>query len=1098
MDRVETILTVGNTKRQQRVACSTTLVVALSLLLAMACSVTLKLFADEPLPEVIDFSRDIRPILSDTCFKCHGPDESTREADFRLDTKAGAFTDLGGYRAIDPGKLETSELYRRITTDDAERMPPDNAERKLSARQIELLGRWIEQGAVWQKHWSLVAPTRPPLPEVNNPQWATNPIDFFVLDRLQRDGISPEPLADRETLIRRVTLDITGIPPTPEEIDTFLLDNSPSAFERVVDRLLASPRYGERMAVPWLDAARYADTSGYQTDGERFMWRWRDWVIEAFNSNMPYDQFTIEQLAGDLLPSATIEQRIATGFNRNHRGNAEGGIIPEEYLVEYVVDRVDTTATVWLGLTMGCARCHDHKYDPIKQKEFYQVFAFFNNIPERGKAFKFGNAEPSMKAPTRSQQAELKRIDKRLAQAHAKFAELSGEITAAQARWEENFSSTASSATSFPAEPIAWPFDARLLARFHLDGAIDNSAPPRAQDEKKDDAADSEPENKPELPGFRGGKASFGEGRFGKAIELDGNRHLEVGDAGGLRYLDEFSIGAWIRPASDAGGGILSKNGDDPRSGGYSLSLEGGKVQANFVSRWLDDCVRVETIEKLQPHRWHHVMVTYNGSRRARGIRIYVNGKSQPLNVHVDDLNQHFRNSRPLRIGSQGNSNRFHGSIDDVRIYLETLNATKVALLATMDSVDAILSTPPKQRTEVQQSKLASYFVENHLPANIDQARREVATLIEKRKKLIVTFPSTMVMEERESRRDTFVLTRGEYDKPGEKVEPGVPSSLPPLPVAAPKNRLGFAQWLVNGSNPLTARVAVNRYWQMYFGAGIVRTVEDLGSQGERPSHPRLLDWLATEFVRTGWDIKALQKLIVTSATYRQSSNINAEKLAKDPNNQLFSRGPRVRLSAEMIRDQALFVSGLFVETLGGPSVNPYQPDGRWKELSGHVYGRDSGASLYRRSMYTFFKRTIAPPSMMNFDAAGREACVVRATRTNTPLQALNLMNDVTYVEAARVLAERVMKEAGPTPSERVSHAFRLATARRPTAEELRILVDGFEAHLSVYRNKPEAATDLVATGEAPRDESLPSDELAAYTNVTNLILNLDEVITKG
>jgi hypothetical protein len=1049
-----------------------------ALLAAMVANPLFTGAAPEPLPATIEFNRDIRPILSDNCFHCHGPDQARRKAKLRLDTEEGAFADLKDGPVIVRGDRSKSALYQRITADtEKHRMPPASSGRKLSDRQIQLLGRWIEQGAKWQKHWAFLTPKRPPLPPVKNVSWPRNGIDYFVLDRLEREGLGPSPEADKPTLIRRVTLDVTGLPPTPAEVDLFLNDNSPDAYEKVVDRLLASPRYGERMAVRWLDAARYADTNGYQSDGERTMWRWRDWVINGFNQNMPFDRFTIEQLAGDLLPNPTLEQRIATGFNRNHRGNAEGGIIPEEYAVEYVADRVETTATVWMGLTMTCSRCHDHKYDPIKQKEFYQVFAFFNNVPERGKAIKYGNSPPLIKAPTPDQQEQLAKLEAKLALAEKKYSHLQPQIAAAQADWEK---------TLKPTEPIRWTPTDHLLAHFALDGANG--------------------EHKPSAVNFVEGSAKYVAGPITQAADFDGVRYIDAGNVGDFGFYDKFTVAAWIKPRGPKGGTILSRMNDTARADGYSVRLEDGKLHVNLVKRWLDDAIRVETERSLPADRWQHVMVSYDGSRVADGIKVYVNGQPEKLKVLLDDLNQSFQTSQPFRIGAGGGpENRFHGAIAVVRIYDAALPAEDAAISALTDTITEIAALTPEKRAPPQTAKVRRYFLEQHAPDPIRQARKELLGLRQQRQQLVESLPTTMVMEEMPKPRDTFVLLRGVYDKHGEKVQPAVPEILKFASQPGTDrfvSRLDFARWLVDPAHPLTARVAVNRYWQSYFGTGLVKTIEDFGVQGEWPSHPELLDWLASEFAGNSWNIKAMQRLIVTSATYRQSSRVTKALLDKDPDNRLLARGPRFRLPAEAVRDQALAVSGLLVERLGGPSVKPYQPAGLWRELGegDMLYGDytpDKGTSLYRRSLYTFWKRTVAPPGMMTFDAAGREMCVVRETRTNTPLQALNLMNDVTFVEASRVLAQRIMTEGGAGPEERLTLAFRLATARKPTAAELQVLVVGYRRHLDDYRKNPQAALKLVRAGEYPRNEKLDVPELAAYTALAGLILNLDETITK-
>ncbi|HMF14284.1 MAG TPA: DUF1553 domain-containing protein, partial [Gemmataceae bacterium] len=800
------------------------------------------------------------------------------------------------------------------------------------------------------------------------------------------------------------------------------------------------------------------------------------WVIDAYSRNLPFDQFTIEQLAGDMLPRPTLEQRIATGFNRNHRLNAEGGIIPEEYAVEYVVDRVETTATVWLGLTLGCARCHDHKYDPIRQKEFYQVFAYFNNVPERGKAVKYGNSPPLIAAPTREQSQDLSELNRQLATAENAFRQLVPELDSAQRAWESSFRTN---------KKIQWSPNSGLVAHFPLDGDTR-------------DALSASQSSRVE------GDLPFGPGPLDRAAVFDGRSFVDAGDVADFGFYDKFTLAAWVHPSGKNGGAIVTRMNDTAYAEGYELRLENERVQLNLSKRWLDDALRVETEHALPPGAWHHVVATYDGSRWATGVRIFVDGEPQWLRVNLDELNQPFQSKEPLRIGARGTSSRFHGAIADVRVYNRVLSPSEAEQTATPDTINAILGIPPVQRTARQTGKLRAYYLDNHAPNTIRQAWQRLLAARDAVEKHVESFPTTMVMEEMSPPRDTHVLIRGRYDKRGDKVAPGLPASLVDRRHDAagtrsvPQNRLEFARWLVEPSHPLTARVAVNRLWQMLFGVGLVKTVDDFGTQGEQPSHPELLDWLATEFVRTCWDTKALLRTIVTSATYRQSSKLTPLLLQKDPENRLLARGPRFRLSAEMIRDQALAASGLLVEKLGGPSVKPYQPAGLVKELTGtEDFVQDHGQNLYRRSLYTYFKRTVAPPTMLTFDAAGRETCVVRETRTNTPLQALALMNEVTFVEAARILAERTMRAGGRTPEERIDYAFRLVAARKPRAQELRVLLEGFHQHLERYRADSVAADKLLNAGEFQRDVRLAASELAAYCAVASLILNLDETITK-
>ena len=1050
-------------------------------------------------PATVEFNRDIRPILSDRCFACHGPDEANRKTALRFDTEEGAFTELaGGGFAIVRGEPEKSGMLRRITSDnEAVRMPPAYlGHDKLSDREIDLIRRWIEQGARWQKHWSFVPPKRPQLPRVKRQDWPRNPIDSFILRRLEREGLSPSPEADQVTLIRRVTLDLTGLPPTPEEVDAFLNDNSADAYERMVERLLQSPRYGERMAVRWLDAARYGDTNGYQSDGVRNMWRWRDWVIDAFNRNMPFDQFTVEQIAGDMLPNATRDQLIATAFNRNHRTNAESGLIDEEFRVEYVADRVETTSTVWLGLTVGCARCHDHKFDPITQKDYYRLFAYFNNVPERGLVFDFGNDEPYIKAPTPEQEARLNELDRKIAAAARRYASHQEELGKAQRDWEKWIRNSRSP---------DWSIQDGLILHFPLDenlreetGVYDRNFPsskypPETDPEEKNGADQKKPSWKevpPEQSLFVGGKV-------GHAGIFDGKRFVDAGQVANFNYMDPFSLAAWIFPTAP-NGAIMSSVEDVAKGQGYGLYLRERKLRFHFTFRWTDVSVRLETEQPLPLHRWHHVLVTYDGKRKAEGTRIYLNGKAQKLRVLFDQLFEPVDSKGPFRIGAgEGPKDRFRGYIDDARVYQKALSAEEVEVLALVETIPEIAAMPPETRSRAQANKLAFCFLDRYAPEPIQQARREWVELQKEREEFFDRIPTVMVMKERETPRETFVLKRGAYDAPGEKVPPGVPKVLPSLSKDYPNNRLGFARWLVHPGNPLPARVTVNRFWQMLFGVGLVKTAEDFGSQGEWPIHPELLDWLATEFIEGGWNVKAVLKTIVMSATYRQSSKVTPELIEKDPENRLLARGSRFRLPAEVIRDQALALSGLLTERIGGPSVKPYQPPGLWKELSGVSYQRDEGENLYRRSLYTYLKRTIAPPAMMTFDATDRETCTVRTTRTNTPLQALNLMNDVTYLEASRKLAERMMKEGGVNPRERIDYAFRLATARPVKSHESEVLLDTFQQFQDSYHKDPEAAVQFLSEGESERDKTLDPPELASYTGVASLILNLDETVTK-
>ncbi len=1033
-------------------------------------------------PAAVDFNRDVRPILSDHCFECHGPDAEQRQAELRLDSKDGLFKKAAEHQNVVAGESAKSELFRRITTvDPDERMPPSDSGRKLTATQISTIKQWIESGAEWQQHWSFVTPSRPKLPPFSDLSWIRNPIDRFVLARLQKEEMKPSVTADKRTLLRRVSFDLTGLPPTPQEIREFLKDDSPDAYERVVDRLLKSPRYAERMTIRWLDAARYADTNGYQTDGPRDMWRWRDWVLEAFHKNMPFDQFTIEQLAGDLLLDATLDQKVATGFNRNHRGNAEGGIVPEEFQVEYVVDRVDTTFTVWQGLTMGCARCHSHKFDPLTQKEYYQLFSCFNNIPENGRALKEGNSPPYVKAPTDQQDAELSQLAKN-------YDEVMDEFFAGSSKLQKQFTKWRNGSWKKQQDRI--PDDWQIDRQLHFHAPLDS---PEAT------LVDSATQEHKPVNVVANGSVEFAEGRHGKAIQLSGQGFVELAEGGKFGYFDRFSLSAHVFMPELKAGTVVSKMLLIDRGAGYNLHItDDGKVQLNLVKRWLDDSLRVETKAAIPAGRWVHLLATYDGTRTSAAIQLYVDGVRSAHKANLDGINQSFASDEPIRIGA-GNSN-FHGLIDDVRIYDRVVESAEISSIAETRSLKDLLALPVDEISTLAHDKLTYFFWRVGGPKssvsivrNADRTRR---ALSEFRR----TIPTVMVMREMKTPRETHVLTRGQYDRPGERVTFGTPAALPPLPDEAPADRLGLAKWLVSRENPLTARVTVNRFWRDIFGTGIVKTTEDFGVQGERPSHPELLDWLAVEFMESDWGVKRLIKTIVMSNTYRQKSGRQKSEGGSqngDPENRLLSRGPRGRLSAEMIRDQALLASGMLTEKLGGPSVRPYQPEGLLKEIaSDTTYEQDHGPDLYRRSLYTYWKRTVAPPMMTNFDAAGRESCEVRQSRTNTPLQALNLLNDVTFVESARVLAQNTLA-ARHDDATRLTDVFGRIVGRPPGELEQRVLLASLAYHRKRFSTENDAANELIETGEWPVDESLAAAELAAWTTLTSTIFNLDEAVTK-
>ncbi len=1024
-------------------------------------------FADTP-----RYGRDIRPILADKCFRCHGPDAASRKAELRLDRREDAIALRDGLRAVSPGDSGSSELLHRIThKDEDDRMPPPDSGLVLNSTEIATLRQWIIQGARYEKHWSLTVPIRPPLPLVKNATWLRNGIDTFILSRLEREKIGgPSPVATKETLIRRLSLDLTGLPPTIEEIDAYLGDHSSGAYERVVDRLLNSPRFGEKMAGPWLDAARFADSNGYFTDMERTMWPWREWVIRAFNDNMPFDQFTIEQLAGDLLPGATLQQKIATGFNRNHMVNNETGIIADEFRVEYVADRVKTTSTVWMGLTLECARCHDHKYDPISQEDYYRFFAFFNNVPEKGLDGGRGNAAPVLNVATAAQTARLKSLEKKIQLAEQEFKSTEEQLRIAQTKWEETCLSNLPKAT-----------DDGLIAHYAFEGdLVDSTGGGR--------------------DGAKQGEVGFKPGYLGNAVELSGGSAIEVDANLPIGNGEAFSAGAWIYSTGGGTACVISKIDDAHGLRGFDLVLRKGKAVVHLIHQWNGNAIEVATVESVSGRQWQHLMFTYDGSGHAAGVSIYLNGDRQALEIRRDALTGSFATAEPLRIGRRQASASFQGRIDDARIYHRALGETEVRNLASGQFLRGAMAVSSDKRDKFLQQKLRDYFVSQHAENIQRQAVAELARLKGEAADYKASLPIMMVMAEEQKPRSSFVLERGEYNRRGKLVEPGVPASLSPLPANEPPNRLGLARWLMAPENPLTARVIVNRYWSEIFGRGIVATSEDFGSQGDWPEHPELLDWLACEFRENGWNVKGLLRLIVTSAIYRQTSRSNSERIALDPDNRFLARGPRFRMTAETLRDNALRLSGLLAEVMGGPSVKPYQPDGLWREMtydSGLSYQPDLGASLYRRSLYTYWKRQSPPPNMLLFDAPTRETCTVARTRTNTPLQALALMNDPTFVEAARNLAGRMMREAGSQAAARIRHGFRIATGRHPSADELGILERIHEKQLPAYRANPQAAHDLLNVGSTSCDPSLDTVELAALTAVANLILSLDETITK-
>jgi hypothetical protein len=1014
--------------------------------------------------ETIRFDRDVRPILSDKCFYCHGPDQENREADLRLDVEELARDTIGD--------ADDSQLVARITSADPDEvMPPADSHKKLSATEIDLLTRWVADGGQWTEHWSFVPPAKPEVTDAG-----ANPIDQVVRQRLDQERLQPTQQASREKLIRRVTYDLTGMPPTLAEIDAFLADESQEAFEKVVDRLLASNRYGQRMALMWLDAARYGDTSVYHADGPRDMWAWRDAIVDAYNDNMPFDQFSINQIAGDLRPDATDKQKLLAGFNRNNGTTDEGGAIAEEYRVEYAVDRVKTTSTVWLGLTMECAQCHDHKYDPISQEDYYKFYSFFNVSRDDGMQTRNGNAEPKVDVFDREKQKQIPGVEQQLTSVQQRQQTIESECEPELAKWIEQQSSAAGDQQVNT--------DGCIVQMLLSEGSGDNTTDTIANDRKAKIH----------------GNAKWVKSRDDWGIQFDGGNYIDLGDVGNFERTDEFSYGGWFKPQKDTGGAMLARMDDGNGFRGYDLYVAGGKVAVHIIHKWEANAIKVTTKKSLEPDQWHHIFATYDGSSKAAGIKIYVDGKVWKWNVNEDDLTETIQTETSLLIGSRHPGSRLKGVVDEIQVYSRQLSDSEVKLLAESSSLQALLTIIPEERTVQQNDAIRRYYLTTqHI--EYQKAEKQAAELNKKLSELRKPITSVMIMGDMEEPRDTFILNRGAYDSPTDrKVQSDTLSILPAMREGLPKNRLGMANWLFQDDHPLTARVAVNRYWQMFFGRGLVSTAEDFGAQGEFPSHAELLDWLAVDFRESGWDIKRFIKQLVMSETYRRSSRTSAEHFASDPQNRLYARGPRFRLQGEFIRDTALQLSGLLVDTYGGPGVKPYQPPGLWVEvgLSGKPeFKQDHGEKLYRRSLYTYWKRSAPPPSMQIFDAPTREKCTIKRARTNTPLQALVTLNDPQFVEASRHFAERMLSEGGMSYEDRIAHGFRLATARRPNEKERKVLGEILDAALEKYQRASAAAEKLLSVGESKRDTSLSRAQHAAWTIVASTILNLDETLTR-
>lgn len=1020
---------------------------------ARICTGCLPLCAALALAGDVEFRRDIRPLLSDKCFFCHGPDQKERQAELRLDTAEGAYAALAsdpGSVAVKPGDPEHSAVYARITSADPDlRMPPADSKLSLTRQQIELIRQWIEQGAEYEGHWAFLPPRKSSLPVTANGAWCNNEIDAFVLAEMQAHQLAPNPPAAAERLIRRLTFDLTGLPPSLEEIDTFLADTSPDAYERVVDRLLASERFGERMAADWLDVARYSDTYGFQVDRDRFVWPWRDWVIRAFNRDLPYDQFITQQLAGDLLPGATPDQILATTFCRLHPQEAEGGSIPEEYRVSYVADRVQTFATAFLGLTLECARCHDHKFDPVTQTEFYQLFAFFDDIDEAGLYSYF---TPSIPTPTLLLADDA--AQQKLTSQQDRIERLEHDLAACGRSRQNEFQAWLETRPSLPAT-----LPGQVL---HLD-----FEEVKAPNQK--------------VPG-----------QVGSAAQLTGDDGIPT-EVGNFHRYEPFSVSLWINTPDRKKRSVVfhrSRAWTDAGSRGYELLIDEGKLCAALVHFDPGNSLRVRTVQEIPLQSWLHVAMTYDGSSRAAGLKLYVNGQRVELDVVRDKLTKEITGGGgdTITIGERFRDQGFtRGKVDEFRVFSRELTPVEISHLYDGRALAEALAAPGDGGHSGH--PLWSYYlqtVDGPYQArlkDLQAARQEQAEFVE-------TIPEIMVMQDLPEPKHAYRLERGEYANRAEEVFPGTPAAFLPFPPQAPKNRLGLARWLTDPQHPLTARVVVNRYWQMFFGAGLVRTTEDLGNQGELPSHPQLLDWLARDFIDNGWNLKRLVKQMVMSATYQQSAIVSEEKAARDPANRWLSRAASYRLTAEMLRDNALAVSGLLVDRTGGPPARPYEVEAAFKPVE-----RDKGEGLYRRSLYTYWSRTGPAPVMMALDAAKRDVCQVRRERTLSPLQPLVLLNGPQFVEAARILAQRILQQHPHETDACLVDLFRWTTSARPSDRELSILRRLYEQHHADFTAHPEQATAFLSVGDQPRDEHLDQAQLAALAGVANMLLNYDECV---
>lgn len=1066
------------------------LLIFLASLVLFSCSPTLPEEVEVAMREVpaeLDYNIHVKPILSDKCFACHGPDKAKQKAGLRLDLAEFAYADLPenpNKVAINPGNLAKSEFFHRIISDDPNYvMPTPSSHLSLTAKEKAVLIKWIKEGAEYKPHWAFVKPVMPDVPEVENEELVKNPIDNFIQEKLAEEQLSPSKEASKEILLRRLSLDLTGLPPSVQEMDAFLKDNSPNAYEKQVNRLLNSPHYGEKMAVDWLDLARFADSHGYTVDRLRDMSPYRDFVINAFNKNLPYDKFVHWQLAGDLMPKPTKEMMIATAFNRNHQQNMEGGIVEEEFQTEYVIDRTNTFGDAFLGLSVGCAKCHDHKYDPISQKNYYQLFSFFNNVKEAGQiSWDDALPTPTMMLPTKRQEQILHFINTKIAQQEKTIDKQIREADGSFQKWLTNKSYQTLAKESIPKIGL------QALYTFE-DGTLKNTVNPKQVAVMRRES------------GQTGDIPVFESTPKGKTMLMDGDVFLDLIEVGVFRKSQAFTVGIWVNIPKELKEGVILHKSQAERLynfRGYHLYLKDNKLELNMAHTAPSDAITKVSKQPVLRNQWIQLTITYDGSSKANGFKLYQNGQEMTMETKTDQLKKDilFRTGiQPaLQIGGWWRGLGFkNGKVDDISVYNRILSPYEISVLAQKASWATIANKNINQLSVQELSSLKAFYLSAIYP-DLQNSRKVLEKLRTTLADSTEGIEELMVMQEMPKPKKAHILLRGNYDAFGEEVFPNTPESVLAYPDDLPKNRYGLAQWLTHEDHPLTARVAVNRFWQNFFGVGLVKTTEDFGNQGEMPSHPKLLDWLAITFRESGWDVKKLNKLIVMSATYRQDSRVNKETREKDPENRLLAHGPVNRMTAEMIRDNALMASGLLNPVIGGKSVKPYQPEGLW-EINNTTYKADSGKSVYRRSLYVVVKRAVPNPTLATFDATSRSSCVVRRQKTNTPLQALVTLNDPTFVEASKVMGEQMAKIGDVNKG--IIYIYRKLTGRTPHAKEVALLAQLQRVSRAKFQQYPQKAKGILKAGQYVVDKKLDTSLIAANTVVANTILNSDATLTK-